>query len=356
MGMKLQLLLSLLSTCLGSLSDTLGLLLLNKQYGNDRKHCHRNPITLKMHCRRPDDSQYDDEWKMATFLELTKAPPKPPPTPGCFPDYATVERETPDGSFEVVPIGQLANGDKVKCLAAPLGPWTTNPEFGACEMISKGHQDTASIEYVQLEYVIDGQLKMVAMTPIHFLWSTTDRTKKGPVDPQHIDIQNPMFRQAGTVMGGDVIIVFDKNDIPTYVPVRVHREKNMTGIHDPQLNNGGIIVVNGVLVTTSVSSLPVDQIGHWVSYYNNVWRADSKFANWTLYMDDFLSYENSPWHTGMQNGTLTFDINCFYNHILGDQSNGVDVSNFNNWDSYYETYLAPCTHPAVAVPAAQIHK
>jgi len=331
------------------------LLLLNQNYGGQR-HCHRNPITLKLHCRRQDTTE-DTEWKMATYLELTKMPPKPPPTPGCFPNYATLERETPDGSFEVVPIGSLADGDKVKCLAA-AGPWTTNPEFGVCEMVARGHQDTASLEYVQLEYVIDGQLKMVAMTPTHFLWSTTDRTKKGPVDPHDIDISNPSFVPSQNVMTGDVIIVFDKNEIPTYVPVRAHFLKNMTGIHDPQLNNGGIPVVNGVLVTTTVSSLPLDQIGHWVSYYNNVWRTDSKFANATMFGEDFFAYETGPWHTGMQNGTLSFDINCFLNHIRTDESNGIDVTNFNNWNSYYEVYVEPCTQPAVSVslPSAQIHK
>jgi len=262
----------------------------------------------------------------------------PSPTPPiCFPAAATLQRQTSGGEFEAVAIANLTVGDMVKCLRAPMGPMTEEPQVGVCKYVSEGHIGSEDVVYEQIYYEENGIKKMLALSDNHMMWSSPDRTlQEGPVEGKDVNISDSMFVSAGTIQPNDIIIVMDAKSNLHYRKVTAHQVHTMSGLHNPSFLDGGMPFVNDVLATTS--SVPF-QGGHWANYYKRVWRQDAKFTDPRA---EVIAYMKHPWFVNEKYGKILVDNDCFLVNILGDLKKGVDVTDYTNFTLFGEVYMAPC--------------
>jgi len=324
--------------------DPLRFFLLNN-YGNQqvrRRRCHRNPWGERR-CSRNDDSDYDLlEWLLS--FKVIPGVTTTTTTFVCFPGSAMFERQLSNGEYEQVRVTNLTVGDHVKCLKAPQGPLTTEPQVGSCRHVSVGHNEPDAALYEQIFYMDEtGNKKVLALSNDHMLWSSADRSlPEGPV--ASVNISNAMFVPAGTIQPNDLIIVLDSNNQMHYRKVIAHQVRHMDGIHNPMLLDGGMPFVDGVLATTSAVAT---QGGHWVNYYKRIWRQDAKFVDPAAEVKAYMAH---PWFQGEQTGKIRIDNECFLERIVSDLKQGVDVTDYTNYTVFGEVYIAPCVIPAVQNP------
>lgn len=349
--MRILILFQLLTSTLAVLSPNIftSLLLLN-QYGGSshrRGDCRfvvypRDGGPPRRRCRR---SNNNDLFRLALFSALTPspapAPAPPPPPPGCFPDAMTIERQTKGGGSETISVANLTLGDNVRCLKAPRGPRTVNPGLGWCKLVSKNHDSNSSEMYDQLLFVDkSGEEQMIAATGSHLVWRSTDTTLKGTVNPAKISIDNSMFVPIAEVNPGDVIIV-ERDNQWEYRTVTDHRVEYMKGLRNPQVEGGGLPIVNGVLATTSVTTY---RGGHWGAYFQYIWMKDWKFSNTS---DVFWDYRSHPFSLAQKKNGVKVDLDCLMDHLFEDTDKGIDVTDFNNYDAYVKAYLLPCVQKQI---------
>lgn len=91
----------------------------------------------------------------------------------------------------MVSVANLTVGDYVRCLKAPQGPRTAILAMGWCKFVARGHDSNSSALYHQL-FFLDGKGKqrMLAATPDHLIWKSTNRTLSGTVHPSNISVEN----------------------------------------------------------------------------------------------------------------------------------------------------------------------
>jgi hypothetical protein len=343
--MKLLLLFAFLGSALAAFGDIFTQFLLMDRYGrnnnNDRRQCRWVAWAQRYRCHREENNNGLAALALYSLLK----PPAPAPTPGCYPNYATFERQTSTGDFETVHANELVIGDKVKCLKAPLGPATTNPELGLCRFMSDAHNTNDTILYEQIYYEEDGETKMMALTQLHQLWRSHDRTLQGPIDAKAIAIQNKNFGSAINVSVGDVIVALDRNNVLQYRTVTDRRLEFMDGVHNPYFSDGGLPIVNGVVSTTT----PTSRTGHWDLYFTEIWQDDAKFTDAEAVHDAWWEH---PFYVGQRNGSIIVDNEgCFVPHIIADLKKGVDVSNYDSYDAFAKVYMMPC---ATTAPVADL--
>jgi hypothetical protein len=272
---------------------------------------------------------------LLSLLRPSTTAQTPPVTGGCFPDYATFERQTATG-FETIHVTELVIGDKVKCLKAPLGPATVAPELGVCRYISFGHDSAEAREFEQIYYEEDGERKMLALSDNHMLWRSQDKTLQGPADANAISVQNSAFDVATSVKAGDVIVVLDRNNVLQYRTVIEHRQEIMNGVRNPYFDDGGLPIVNGVLTTTTASP----RGGHWGRYYKQIWEDRTKLQDGKA---AHRAFKDHPLMVGESDGQVIVDNEgCFLPRIISDLKKGIDIANYNSFHEFAKVYVAPC--------------